>query len=338
MRLIQFFHPEYGRRVGIVEEPNINMLDSPLASFDLFQNIINNNGSVSTLDGLGSGQLISYDDIYNCRNGFRILPPIDCPGHPMMCVLSGTGLTHKASAVNRQKMHEGQEKNELTDSMKMYLMGEEGGKPTANQIGAQPEWFYKGNGLSLKAHGEPLTVPGYADDGGEEPEIAGIYLVSEKGVHRLGFTQGNEFSDHIMERKNYLYLAPSKLRQCSIGPELVLQPEFISIPGEVSIIRQGSPYWTKKIVTGEDAMSHSLANLEHHHFKYAQHRIPGQLHIHFFGASAFSFGEKIELADGDEMSVSFQNMGRALVNPLAIESPIRSTTTVIPLLPGDQEK
>jgi hypothetical protein len=36
--------------------------------------------------------------------------------------------------------------------------------------------------------------------------------------YRLGFAVGNEFSDHVMERKNYLYLAHSKLRSCSLWP------------------------------------------------------------------------------------------------------------------------
>ena len=37
---------------------------------------------------------------------------------------------------------------------------------------------------------------------------------------RLGFALGNEYSDHVTERQNYLYLAHSKLRACAIGPEL----------------------------------------------------------------------------------------------------------------------
>ena len=32
-------------------------------------------------------------------------------------------------------------------------MGLEGGKPAAGQVGAQPEWFYKGDGSILVAHG-----------------------------------------------------------------------------------------------------------------------------------------------------------------------------------------
>ena len=43
---------------------------------------------------------------------------------------------------------------------------------------------------------------------------------------RIGFTTANEFSDHVMEKKNYLYLAPSKLRGCAIGPELLIDDFF----------------------------------------------------------------------------------------------------------------
>jgi len=47
-------------------------------------------------------------------------------------MLSGRGLTHKASADNRNNMHETQKSGQLTDSMKMYLWGEKGGKPAGN--------------------------------------------------------------------------------------------------------------------------------------------------------------------------------------------------------------
>jgi hypothetical protein len=68
-------------------------------------------------------------------------------------------------------------------------------------------------------------------------------------------------------------------------------------------------------------MSHSLANLEYHLFKYAAHRRPGDVHIHFLGADAFSFGDKIELRDGDMMVVEWQGFGRALRNPIRVDRP-----------------
>jgi hypothetical protein len=318
MRLIQFTHLQHGRRVGIVEEPNIVLLNKTTTSaYQLFNEIINTSqAQLSVIHALKTTEKVNYDEVYQNKNGYKMLPPMDCVD-PMQCIVSGTGLTHKASAQNRQKMHDQADK--LTDSMKMYLMGEEGGKPNGNEIGVQPEWFYKGSGLNLKGPNDPLLVPEYANDGGEEPEIAGVYLISAKGLpYRIGFTQGNEFSDHVMEKKNYLYLAPSKLRTCSIGPELVLDTEFNDIPGTVTIFRQQKVLWSKVIKTGEAAMSHSLSNLEYHHFKYDQHRIPGQLHIHYYGTGAFSFGENIVLQEGDEMSISFEKMGRPLVNPLRI--------------------
>jgi hypothetical protein len=65
-------------------------------------------------------------------------------------------------------------------------------------------------------------------------------------------------------------------------------------------------------------MSHSLANLEHHHFKFDAHRRPGDVHIHYFGAHSLSFGAGIELAEGDVMEISFATFGRPLRNPLRV--------------------
>jgi hypothetical protein len=323
MNLVQLQHAILGRRVGLVKEPHIVLLDPSITStYQFFTSGINQEANItSMLEGKMTRDSLVYDPIHESKSDWHLLPPIDCPDNSAQCMLSGTGLTHKASAANRQKMHESEKASSLTDSMKMYMMGEEGGKPVDGEIGVQPEWFYKGNGLNLKGYGESLVVPNYADDGGDEPEVAGIYLISSRGVpHRLGFVQANEFSDHIMEKKNYLYLAPSKIRNCAIGPELVLDISFHTITGKVTIVRSGKELWSKQIRTGEEAMSHTLANLEYHHFKYDQHRIPGQLHVHFFGADAFSFGENIRLQDADEMHISFQKMGRPLINPVRIDA------------------
>lgn len=35
-------------------------------------------------------------------------------------------------------------------------------------------------------------------------------------------------------------------------------------------------------------MCHSLANCEDHYFKFAQHRRPSDVHVHFFGTSQLS--------------------------------------------------
>ena len=322
MNFIQLEHINGERRVGLVEGTNVSLLVPAHNNlYALLKDVIDNGDKLDqVLNELKSDDQLVYDEVYNLRSDWKILPPIDVPDAPMMCVLSGTGLTHKTSADNRQKMHLIEDESELTDSMKMYLLGEEGGKPVNGSIGVQPEWFFKGNGTNLVSCYGHLDIPAYADDGGEEPEIAGVYIISSKGIpHRVGFVQANEFSDHVMEQKNYLYLAPSKLRKCAIGPELVTDLNFDQVFGEVKIVRDNSAIWTQTINSGEDNMAHSLANLEYHHFKYKQHRIPGQLHIHFFGADAFSFGQNISLEQGDTMHIQFEGMGRPLINELVIE-------------------
>jgi hypothetical protein len=213
--------------------------------------------------------------------------------------------------------------------MRMFEWGVAGGRPAEGAIGIAPEWFYKGDGSVVRAPGEALEVPGHAEDGGEEAEIAGVYLVDDAGnPYRVGMVQGNEFSDHKFEKRNYLNLAGSKLRACSAGPELAIGAEFRDVRGEVRIERGGETVWRKKIASGEENMCHSLTNLEHHHFKFAGHRQPGGVHLHFFGADALSFGHGVELRDGDVAEVRFEGFGRALRNPIREESRMREPVRV----------
>lgn len=315
IRVVQLQSPA-GRRVALVEEPHLVLLAGCASVYQLAEACVEQGRSPSSVvAGLLSDERLEYDAVYAGASPWKLLPSADHPDEPARCLVSGTGLTHMASAKNRQAMHGKPE--DLTDSMRMYRSGLEGGKPAAGAIGVAPEWFHKGTGTSLRAHNQPLTIPEFAEDGGEEPEIAGVYWIDREGVpRRLGLTQGNEFSDHELERRNYLYLAASKLRTCAIGPELVMDAGFLAVPGTVSIERAGQPLWSRAINTGEQTMSHTVANLEHHHFKFEAHRRPGDVHVHFFGADAFSFGEGIRLEQGDIMQVHFEGFGRPLRNPL----------------------
>jgi hypothetical protein len=318
IRLVQLRNASR-RAVALVSEPELIVLKDIFSVYDLAHAAIDARSSLSDLIlSHLSAEKWNYDEIYDGKSEWRLLPSFDHPREPLSCMLSGTGLTHKNSALNRQMMHRS-EKDQPTDSMVMYQWGVEGGNPEKGKIGVQPEWFYKGNGSMVKAHGEGLELPVFADDGGEEPELAGAYVIDQQGIpYRVGLTTGNEFSDHVMEKKNYLYLAPSKLRECAIGPELVIDPDLSDITGKVSVFRKGSSLWAADIRTGEKNMAHNLANLEHHHFKYPGHRLPFQAHIHFFGADAFSFGSQVRLQDGDEMRMKWNGFGRELINALRV--------------------
>ena len=247
----------------------------------------------------------------------RIVAPIDHddPAHVLM---SGTGLTHLGSADARDRMHRAAAAAEQqTDSMRMFLEGLEHGKPADGETGCQPEWFYKGDGSQIVAPGEPLATPHFAQDGSEEPELAGIYLIGPDGVPcRLGLCLANEFSDHVTERHNYLWLAHSKLRQAALGPELLVGPPPDHIEGVSRIRRDGAVVWEKAFLSGEANMCHSLANLEWHQFKYPQFRRPGDVHVHFFGTATLSFSDGFRTQVGDEFEIEASPFALPLRNRL----------------------
>ncbi len=332
MRLVQLKAGEV-RRVAVVEEPKLRLLRNFDSMYALAQAAIANGGNLTSVaNGHLTDESLDYDQVYEGRAQWKLLAPIDHPQEIARCLVSGTGLTHLGSARDRASMHMAKEQ-ELTDSMKMFRWGVEGGRPGDGEIGIAPEWFHKGYGSMVRAHGEPLLVPAYAEDGGEEAEIAVAYVIGPDGrPYRVGMAQGNEFSDHRFEKKNYLNLAGSKLRTCSIGPELVIDPDFRTVPGTVTIHRSGQEFWSQSISSGEEEMSHSLRNLEHHHFKFELHRRPGDVHIHFLGAHSLSFGQGIELKDGDVMEIHFDGFGRPLRNPVTVIHKKDAPLEVVPLV------
>ncbi len=322
MRLIQFFSESNLRLVGAVSAAGITPLIAINSTRELAQKAIDERISIEVLaTSLLGDECLNYADIV--EQG-RLLAPIDHPDDAHLLV-TGTGLTHLGSANARNQMHA--HNDDLTDSMKMFQMGVEKGKPSAGQIGVQPEWFYKGDGSIVAASDTDLVSPSFALEGSEEPEIAGVYLIASKGVpYRIGYVLGNEFSDHLTERENYLFLAHSKLRPCSIGAELLLGELPKHVEGVSRLIRDGEIIWQQSFLSGEDNMSHSLENLEHHHFKYPLFRRPGDLHLHFFGTATLSFCEGMQTSDGDIFEIEAEIFGRTLRNRLCLEQaskPIR---------------
>ena len=292
------------------------------STYALAAEAANSGRSLATvIAGHGLGEAV---DLPRLAAEGRLMLPISHPD-PAHMHLTGTGLTHLGSASARDAMHTKLQAETLTDSMKMFQMGLEAGRPAAGQVGVQPEWFYKGNGHTAVAPGATLTVPGFALDGGEEPEISGIYIISANGQPcRVGWALANEFSDHVTERINYLYLAHSKLREASFGPEILVGDPPADIRGTSRIRRNGAVIWEKPFLSGEANMSHTFANLEHHHFKYALFCQPGDLHVHMFGTATLSVADGIVPQAGDVFEIEAPAFGLPLKNPLAFA----------PLVPG----
>ncbi len=304
-----------GLRVVVREGSDARVVEGAESAYALALEAAASGRSLAeVIAGRGRGEAV---DLAALAAEGRLLAPIHHPD-PAHLHLTGTGLTHLGSASTRSSMHAKAAADDATDSMRMFRMGLENGKP-AELPGVQPEWFYKGNGSSVAAPGQPLLSPSFALDGGEEPEVAGIYVIAPDGSPaRVGWALANEFSDHVTERINYLFLAHSKLRPCAFGPEILVGDLPAHVEGTSRIRRGGAVVWEKPFLSGEANMSHSFANLEHHHFKYDLFRQPGDVHVHMFGTATLSFADGIRPEAGDVFEIEAAAFGLPLTNPLAI--------------------
>lgn len=316
MRLVQLQTADGARHVGLVEGDQVQVLVGVASTRELaLEAIAQGRGLATQAEHYGRGERLSYRQLLDEQ---RILSPLDHPD-PAHVLVTGTGLTHLGSAATRDKMHQqANDEAAVTDSMKIFKWGVEGGKPPAGEAGVQPEWFYKGDGGIIVRPGAALPLPPFAEDAGEEPELAGLYVIGpDRRPYRLGYALGNEFSDHVMERKNYLYLAHSKLRACAFGPELRVGALPEHLAGTSRIYRDGQVLWEKEFLSGVANMCHSFENLEYHHFKYAQFLRPGDVHVHFFGTATLSFADGIKACPGDSFEVSLEAFGEPLVNGIS---------------------
>lgn len=317
MRLIQFRDESNQAHVGLVNGEQIQVLKGVSSMYELVHTHFETGEPMEKLVHEMTGD--AWEDYEHLLANNRLDVPVSHPD-PYHTWVTGTGLTHLGSAASRDNMHQKlrqTDPDELTDSMKMFRMGLDGGKMQGKTPGVQPEWFYKGNGLMVVAPGQPLQSPAFALDAGEEPEVVGIYVNRPDGTpFRVGFAVGNEFSDHKMEKINYLYLAHSKLRQCSYGPEILIDELPKHLVGTCRIKDGARTLWEKEFLTGEANMSHNIQNLEHHHFKYELFRQPGDVHVHYFGTSVLSFADGITVEDGHLFEIEIPLLGKPLINPL----------------------
>ena len=324
MRLVQLKDVDGGRLVASLgDDASGWVIQGVESSYELAGRAIAEKLSLEAMTTkLGLGESV---DVRAALAEGRVLAPLDHPD-PAHLLVTGTGLTHLGSAEGRDAMHKKLSGGEpvLTDSMKMFKHGLEGGKPKQGQEGFQPEWFYKGDGASVVGPEAALASPAFAQDGGEEPEIVGLYLIGHDGTpHRMGFALGNEFSDHVTEKFNYLWLAHSKLRQCSFGPELRTGPLPSAVTGTSRVRRGNEVIFDKPFLSGEENMSHTIANLEEHHFKYPGFRRPGDVHVHFFGTATLSFSAGIKTQEGDVFEIDAD----------AFVFPLRNTLCTAPAAP-----
>lgn len=158
MRLVQFKTVEGKNSVAIVSGETLQLISNFSSTYELALSAISEGATLEKLIEKNlSSELVDYPEVIKTN---RLLSPAHHPD-PAHFWITGTGLTHSGSAATRDAMHKALEKEDLSDSMKIFKMGLEGGKPK-NGPGVQPEWFYKGNGTSLIPPNGEIDLPDYA--------------------------------------------------------------------------------------------------------------------------------------------------------------------------------
>ncbi|BBI64394.1 hypothetical protein HSBAA_57000 [Vreelandella sulfidaeris] len=152
MRLIQCDHQGQVHAALVESEEQVRLLDCD--TYTLANRAISAGQPMS--DAITAAMTDTRLDYQALVDDKRLLPPLTHPD-PAHCLVTGTGLTHLGSADTRSAMHAQSQKQaqaaeeDMTDSMRMFKLGVEGGKPNAGEMGAQPEWFYKGDGQCVMA-------------------------------------------------------------------------------------------------------------------------------------------------------------------------------------------
>lgn len=318
MRLIQFVDRQGKRGVAAIGKTGARVVAGAATVYGLAREALAADATLAaTVGRRPRGE--AFDLSLALREG-RLLPPVDHPD-PAHLKISGTGLTHLGWQDRAEFAAALAANDPPTDAQRLLRLGLEDGRPEGGRLGARPEWFFKGDGAALVAPGAPIVVSDRSLAVGDEPEIAGLYIIAYDGTpHRLGFALGNEVTDHGLQRRNPIYNGHAKLCPCSLGPELLLGDLPREVKGVARILRDEEVLWQKPFRTGEAAMLHSIANLERHCFGQARLNRPGDVHVHYFGTATFSFQDGIVPRDGDRFSIEAEIFALPLENPLRVEA------------------
>lgn len=323
MNLIQLQHQ--GQLFTAYVDTNKQCLQLTNKPAPLYQWIRDAIQSKKTLQALLQANLgeqrITFSDY---QDNYQAYLPVTHP-NAKHTIIGGTGLTH----ANRAKLRVLSEINNplhdtacLSDSERVYMSGVTNGKPENILQGAKPEWFYKGDISILKPSQTPVTVPAHDLGIGEEAELIAVYYISDElSSYRIGYCLGNEFCDHKLEESNFFYISQSKLRECSIGAEIIIgNHELDVVNGHVRIIRDDNIIWNKPFASGQKRMNFSMENLEHHVFQHTALRRPDSFYFHFLGADQISHSDDIRLQHDDEIVIEAEPFQFPLVNRLQFES------------------
>lgn len=177
------------------------------------------------------------------------------------------------------------------------------GLPAGNR---ELDWFFKGNGTTLRTTGERIILPMQSFSGGIEVEYVLVIIITNNGRPKVvGYTIANDFSDVGMRKIHPNLANLSKLMSTGIGHELILTdkiPEHSKVVCKV--VREGSDIWRKESVLGFENMKHTQSQLMDILFGSDLLKSPVySVHYLLLGASISTDKAGVELRHGDTIII-----------------------------------
>ncbi|MDT7459950.1 hypothetical protein [Citrobacter koseri] len=179
------------------------------------------------------------------------------------------------------------------------------------------DWFFKGNGSSLKTTGERIILPMQSVSGGIEIEYALVVIITPDCRPKIvGYTISDDFSDVGLRRRHPNLANLSKLMPTGIGHQLILIdtiPEYSEVI--CKIIRGGMNVWQGEGVLGGRNMKFTQKQLVDILFQNDAFKLqPYSIHYVLLGASISTDKAGFTLCHGDHIVTEIVNDGLFLEN------------------------
>lgn len=221
MKLVQFWRPNVGYRVGIVRNENVVDITMPDVGLKSTNDFIEH----AAAGGLSLAQFV--EQVLNAQpRAVYAWSELDAPRdlyapHFALPLLPAevwaAGVTYKRSAEFRS--------NEVNETQETIY--------DRAYCGARPEIFFKGGVTRCVGPNQPIGIRRDSKFTAPEPELA---LVLGHRGEIVAYTIANDVSAWDIERDNPLYLPQSKIFRgaCALGPSIVT-PDELPNPYEVDI-------------------------------------------------------------------------------------------------------
>lgn len=213
---------------------------------------------------------------------------------------------------------------DLLDPARIHV-SDSGAAPPHRAGGEPTQWRYRGNGRSLAGPGTVLTVPEFALDGSERPELAGLYLIgADRTPVRIGFMLGNRFHDHAAARTHRHFPAQLSPRPTALGPEVLLG----DLPREIMVtsrlLRDGIVHRERSFGAGDAHLPQPIADLERRRFEGGIVGRPGDVLVHFFVGAGGDAGDAIRTQPEDAFEATATGFTLPMRNSIAFAPRVRA--------------